>query len=86
MALWGAGAKSVLFLNMVNHTDAIGCVVDINPRKHGSWLPGTGHRVEAPTALASFDAEEILLMNPNYREEVASDLREMGASGGLVLV
>lgn len=86
VALWGAGAKSVLFLNMVETSDAIGCVVDINPRKHGSSLPGTGHEVRPPSDLAGFGADEVLLMNANYRDEVAASLRDLGASGTLALV
>ncbi|MHC5025013.1 MAG: class I SAM-dependent methyltransferase [Planctomycetota bacterium] len=51
-ALWGAGARSVSFLNMLDAGDEIDCVVDLNPRKQGRFMAGTGHEIMAPEALA----------------------------------
>ena len=48
---------------------------DVNPRKQGCYLPGTGHVIVAPQALPQFDVAAAILMNPNYREEVRSLLR-----------
>ena len=39
-ALWGAGAKAVTFMALLDRR--VDAVVDINPRKLGSFLPGSG--------------------------------------------
>ncbi len=50
-ALWGAGAKGVTFLNAVAGGGGIDLVVDLNPRKQGRFLPGTGQKVVSPEQL-----------------------------------
>lgn len=84
VALWGAGARGTLFLNIVQANDAVGKVVDINPRKHGTCMPGTGHDIQPPSALVDFSPDIVLLMNPNYREEVGKSLAEIGVEAELV--
>ena len=80
VALWGAGARGVSFLNMVGVMEEVGEVVDINPRKHGAYLPGTGHRVSPPQALKDFGPDLVIIMNPLYKPEIGSSLRAMGLS------
>ena len=65
VAMWGAGARVTVFLSLVAHPQAIGRVVDINPRKHGSHLPGSGHEICAPASLEEYQPDVVLLMNPN---------------------
>lgn len=46
IALWGAGAKGVTFLNLIDpERQRIACVIDINPNKQGHFIPGTGHPI-----------------------------------------
>ncbi|MCB9947193.1 MAG: methyltransferase domain-containing protein [Rhodospirillaceae bacterium] len=85
VCLWGAGARSAMFLSMVGRPDAVGAVVDINPRKHGAFLPGTGHRIDAPAGLPAFAPDIVLLMNPNYRQEVGEMLASLGLAAELVV-
>jgi hypothetical protein len=40
--VWGAGAKGVSFLNMLNNQEKIEYVIDVNPRKQGMYIAGTG--------------------------------------------
>ncbi len=77
VAIWGAGAKGVTFANLVdaNHKN-IACVVDVNPRKQGHSLSGTGHPIVNYHALPSYGITTVILMNPNYHDEVAGLLRE----------
>lgn len=77
-ALWGCGARGVTFLNLADPGRAIGCAVDLNPRKHGRFVPGTGQRVEAPERLREVAPTDLVLMNPLYREEIARDLAALG--------
>lgn len=75
---WGAGAKAVGFLNIMKVQDEIRHVVDINPRKRGLHLAGTGQRVIAPKDLHVNPPEVVILMNPIYRDEIESQLAAMG--------
>ncbi len=43
--IWGGGSKGVTFMNTLNIQDEIKYVVDINPRKQGMFIPGTGQRI-----------------------------------------
>ena len=84
--LWGAGVRGVLFLNFVQASDAIASVVDINPRKHGTYVAGTGHLIEGPEALLSTPPDRIVLANPIYHQEVEAVLRQLGVQAELVHV
>ena len=70
IALWGAGAKGATLANLVDPNGTlIDCIVDINPRKQGHYLPGTGHPIVAPAELPLRGVRQAILMNPNYRQE-----------------
>ena len=71
VALWGAGAKGVTFANLVDpQNQMIECVVDINPRKQGHFLPGTGHPIVDFMSIPLHKVKTIIIMNPNYRQEI----------------
>ena len=78
VALWGGGAKGTTFLNLVRGTEHVGAVVDLNPRKQGTFVPGTGHPIVAPEALVGRAPGRVIVMNPIYRDEVAARLAELG--------
>lgn len=71
--IWGAGSKAVSFLNLVG-SPAVVAVVDINPRKQGTFIAGSGHPIVAPGSLADLEPDSVLVMNANYREEIARSL------------
>ena len=73
-ALWGAGSKGVTFLNTVPGADRIQAVVDINPRKHGKYVPGAGQQVVGPEDLVDRPPEVVLVTNPLYRDEIVENL------------
>jgi SAM-dependent methyltransferase len=84
--VWGAGAKGVTFLNTLNlTTDQIESVVDINPVKQGLYVPGTGQQVIGPEQLPSLDPNVILLMNPNYLNEIEVAVTKLGLKAEIVL-
>ncbi|NER01010.1 MAG: methyltransferase, partial [Cyanothece sp. SIO2G6] len=84
VAVWGAGAKAVGFLNMLGRVEFIEHVVDINPHKHGKYLAGTGQKVISPEALVEVGVDVLLLMNPIYGEEVSAQIKELGIEAELV--
>ena len=76
--LWGGGSKAVALLTSLDAGGTVLAAVDINPHKHGTFLPVTGHPVIAPAALTDLAFDEVLLMNGAYREEVAAQLAALG--------
>ena len=78
VVLWGGGAKGVSLINALERPEGVGRVVDVNPRKDGSFVPGAGTPVVAPEALADFQPDVVVLANPIYREEIRARLAELG--------
>ncbi len=76
--VWGAGSKGVTFLNVLQPGDTIPFVVDINPRKQGKFVAGTGQPIVHPDFLRENQPDFVVIMNANYREEIGSMLREVG--------
>ena len=73
-ALWGAGSRGVTFLNTTAAGEIVDVVVDINPRKHGSYVPGTGQEIIGPEALRDLRPATVVVMNPNYEPEIRAEL------------
>ncbi len=70
LVVWGAGSKGVTFLNTLGVRDQIQYVVDINPRKHGMYVPGTGQRIVPPEFLREYRPKVVVVMNGIYRNEI----------------
>ena len=75
--LWGASSKGVTFAALVD-PDArwLTGAIDINPNKAGRFMPVTGLPIAAPEALRGGDV--VIVMNPNYKAEIARDIERMG--------
>jgi SAM-dependent methyltransferase len=80
VALWGTGSKGVTFLNIVPGGAGVEQVVDVNPRKHGRHVPGTGQRVLAPSQLQAAPPDLVIVLNPMYLGEVGAELHRLGVS------
>ncbi len=78
VVVWGAGTKGVMFLNSVRGADWVKAVVDVNPRKCGKFVAGTGQPIVAPPALAELRPDVVVVVNPAYREEIVTDLARRG--------
>jgi hypothetical protein len=83
--VWGAGSKGVTFLNATGAGEEIVAVVDINPRKQGKYVAGTGQRIVAPTELAEIRPDFVIIMNANYREEIGGMLAEVGVAAEILV-
>lgn len=75
--VWGGGSKGVTFLNIMESKDLIGEVVDINPRKQGRYVAGTGQEYISPAALRKVQPDIVILMNPLYLDEVGDQLKAL---------
>jgi SAM-dependent methyltransferase len=78
IVLWGAGAKGVTFLNIVPGAERILAVVDLNPRKHGAFVPGTAQSVISPEALTAVRPDVVIVLNPLYQAEIQRSLTHLG--------
>lgn len=86
VAVWGAGSKGVSFLNMIDGGERVASVVDINPRKQGRYVPGTGQRIEPPESLRRSGVDVVLAMNRLYVDEIRRSLREVAVEADVIAV
>ncbi len=71
VAVWGAGAKGVTFTNTVDPDGTlVDCVIDINTKKQGGFLPVTAHPIVSPVDAKARGVKSVVIMNPNYRQEI----------------
>jgi len=84
--IWGAGSKGVAFLSMLEVAGEIDCAVDVNPAKHGMFMPGTGHQIVSPNRLQDLRPDLVVVMNPAYAHEIAADLARRDLDAELITV
>jgi hypothetical protein len=84
--VWGGGSKGVTFLNTLDIRDGIDYVVDINPYKHGKYLPGTGQKIVPPEFLIEYRPSAVIVMNPVYLDEVREMIGALGLSPEVIPV
>ena len=86
VAIWGSGSKCVGFLSALDPRHEIECVVDINPHRHGRYLPGSGAQIVSPEFLQQYKPHTVIAMNPIYTEEIRKHLNQMGLNPHLLSV
>lgn len=86
VVLWGSGSKAVAFLTTLKLSDEIEYVVDINPYKHGKFIPGTGHEIVDPEFLKQYKPDKIIIMNPVYYDEIRRKLEDLNIKADLLFV
>lgn len=79
IVIWGAGSKGVTFLNTFRNIQ-IDYAVDINPRKQGMYVSGTGQRIVPPEFLKNYKPNVIIIMNPIYKNEIREFTKRLGLS------
>ena len=79
VVLWGAGAPARWDSRApVGAADQIPFVVDLNPRKWGHYLSGTGQEIVPPEFLRKYSPNAVIIMNAVYRNEIESAVRALG--------
>ncbi len=86
VVIWGGGARCTNFLNMVKEARAVEYVVDINPRKHGTFVAGTGQAIVAPEFLVEYRPSVVVLLNPIYIQEITVALERLAVPATVVSV
>jgi hypothetical protein len=82
--IWGSGSKGVTFLNTLGVIDQIEVAVDINPRKHGRYIAGTGQRIVPPEFLRDYRPDLVIIMNAVYRAEIRERMDDLGLTARLM--
>jgi len=80
--LWGAGAKGVCLANRLPGTRPAR-VIDINPAKQGSFVPGAAVPVTAPSGRSLAGAKLVVIANPAYEREIKEVLHSFRYKGNL---
>ena len=70
VVIWGSGSKGVTFLNALQTEESVAYAVDINPRKQGKFVAGTGQQIMSPDFLTEYQPDTVLIMNPVYQNEI----------------
>jgi hypothetical protein len=86
VAIWGSGSKCVAFLTTLGVRDEAECIVDINPYRHGRFIPGAARRIESPDVLKNYRPDTVLVMNKIYKKEIREMLEQMGLNPSLTAV
>lgn len=86
VVLWGAGAKGAMFLNAFRDSNALEYIVDVNPHKCGLYIPSAGQKVVSPEFLKKYQADVLLIVNPNYRAEISWQLSALGIAPDLLSI
>lgn len=86
VVLWGAGSKGITFLNALDIShNQVEYIVDLNPRKHGKFVAGTGQQVIAPDFLKEYQPQTVIIMNPIYHAEIQQAVENMDINAELVV-
>jgi hypothetical protein len=85
VVIWGAGARGVTLLNILKDP-RIEYAVDINPRKQGKYVPGTGQRIVEPKFLLKHQPDYIILANPAYENEIRQIISNLEIMTEFILI
>jgi SAM-dependent methyltransferase len=86
VALWGAGAKGVTLANLIDpDAQLLEALIDLNPNKHGKYIPGSGHPIINYLDVTDRKITQAILMNPNYHSENIVLLSEANLSLNMVV-
>ncbi|MFB9914240.1 class I SAM-dependent methyltransferase [Rhizobium paknamense] len=74
LAIWGAASKGVTFALLM---DKVSYAIDLNEAKQNCFLPVSGKPILSPAAARETGVRSIIIMNPNYAEEIRQLTRSM---------
>jgi hypothetical protein len=82
--VWGAGSKGITFCNLIDPDGRFAGLLDKNTAKHGKHIARTGLRIAPLEGIDARGITNVVIMNPQYTEEIRRDLARAGASATLV--
>lgn len=86
LALWGAGHRTTTLLQLGSLSDLVDCVIDDDPAKQVTWMPGSGLPVFPATALIGRSIGCCVgLLNPDIVVRLRTRESAYAAHGGQLL-
>jgi len=76
--IWGSGSKCVSFITTMGLKNEIDYIVDINPYRHGNYIPGLGKDIKSPEYLKKEKPDLVIVMNPIYKKEIGEMISGLG--------
>jgi ABC-type Fe3+-hydroxamate transport system substrate-binding protein len=61
-------------------------VVDLNPRKQGMYVAGTGQKIVPPEFLRDYQPDVIFVMNHIYENEIRQLTADLGLNPELLCI
>lgn len=86
VVVWGTGGKGISFLNAFDTGGVIEYAVEINPDKHGRFVPGSGQEIVAPEFLVDYQPSKIVITNPLYEKEMKGQANGLGLNAEFLIV
>jgi hypothetical protein len=86
LILWQGAAKTVGLMSALGEEWLVDFAVDVNPRRHGQFIPPYGLQVLPPEELKRRRPKNVVLMNPVYLGEVAAMLGSLGLDTRLLTI
>ena len=71
--IWGGSARGVILVSILDKDrQKVHCLIDINEKKQGKFIAGTGHAIHSPQYLKELDKDKIVVFvaNGNYLNEI----------------
>ncbi|MFT4825337.1 MAG: SAM-dependent methyltransferase [Halioglobus sp.] len=75
---WGAGARAVTYFNLFELSQEVPCIVDVNEKRQGKYLPGSGQEIVAPEFIQTYQPELVIITNPTYEVEIREQVQRLG--------
>lgn len=85
VVVWGSGSKGVMFMNTFDQEGLIRYAVDINPRKQGMFVAGSGQEIVSPEFLRVYQPDVVIIMNRNYEDEIGRQLAQLGVTASILI-
>lgn len=76
IALWGASHLAFSIVSASQTSAKIAYIVDSAPFKQGRYAPASGLAIHPPQQLASDPVDTVIVMCPEYSDEIVSVIRE----------
>jgi SAM-dependent methyltransferase len=84
---YGAAAKAATLLAWCGlDREDIGFVCDLNPVKHGQYMPGTDLQIMPPGAIIDARPSHVLILAWNFADEIMQQLDDYHRQGGRFII
>lgn len=77
ITIWGGGAKSAKYAELIGQDVKIGNVLDSSQAKAGKYIIGINRKITPPTTKIVCDSDLIVIFASSYNSEIMNELRNI---------